>query len=254
MLVCSSGCNQKPQSTVEAAAAAAKLYKGPAVADFAVWRPYIQVGGLVIDPDQGVATAFALSVAKPKSPLLVTLLHPALQVDSPVTDPKLAKASREDVRRIMITEAFGAGDEMRAVGPLFVPGSDAADEPGTKANTMSPLSNDLLFIDPAKFKRRLKPLSIAQETPEPGDTVWMATAVYGGASPSTVAHQAVLTQCSPDGQWEYGAPLLNSAGEVVGIHLTSGGENDGVNGVGISAKLLRQQLESLTVPVVAPSE
>ncbi|MCS7466607.1 serine protease [Stieleria sp. ICT_E10.1] len=229
--------------------AVADPYLGPAVRDFQIWRPYVAVNDYQIDPDRIHATAFAVHLVPGDDPVMIMPLHPALQQPDPVVNRDAAEAARSGVTKIMVSEAFGAADAMRQLRQI-IEFEDADESDGDR------WTRDLVAVSAGALARGLRPLQFATATPHVGDTVWMATAVYAGASPSRVAHQATVTQVDGDGRIEYrfansrlslqataGAPLLDDAGHVVGVHLgepvEDGGAGDepqsGVFGFGVSA-------------------
>ncbi|QDV46804.1 hypothetical protein Enr13x_67130 [Stieleria neptunia] len=228
--------------------AVADPYRGPSVRDFTIWRPYVAVNEIQIDPDVILATAFAVHLEPGDAPVMIMPLHPALQQSDPVVNRDAADAARSGVTKIMVSEAFGAADAMRQLREIIeFEDADASDD--------DRWARDLVAVSTGALARGIRPLPLATEAPQVGDTVWMATAVYAGASPSRVAHQATVTEVDGDGRIAYrfansrlslqatpGAPLLDDKGHVVGVHLGSpaeeGGADDdpkaGVFGFGVS--------------------
>ncbi|WP_372894565.1 hypothetical protein [Stieleria sp.] len=229
-------------------------YRGPTVRDFTIWRPYVAVNEFPIDPDEIRATAFAVRLVTGDDPVMIMPLHPALQQPDPIVNPDAAQAARSGVTKIMVSEAFGASDAMRQLRQII-----EFEEVGESA--VDRWTHDLVAVSTGSLARGLRPLQFATATPSVGDTVWMATAVYAGASPSRVAHEATVIRIDGDGRMEYrfansrlslqataGAPLLDDEGHVVGVHLAEPGDEGstaevpegGVFGFGVSAaELLR---------------
>ncbi len=224
-------------------------YRGPEVRDFTIWRPYVAVNEFQIDPDEVLSTAFAVRLASGDDPVMILPLHPALQQPDPIVNRDAAQVARSGVTKIMVSEAFGASDAMRQLRQII-----EFDEAGE--SDVDRWTRDLVAVSAGSLARGLRPLQFATATPRVGDTVWMATAVYAGASPSRVAHEATVIRIDGDGRMQYrfansrlslqataGAPLLDAEGHVVGVHLGEPGEdgsagdgsNDGVFGFGVSA-------------------
>ncbi|PAY18551.1 hypothetical protein CKO51_15780 [Rhodopirellula sp. SM50] len=224
-------------------------YRGPTVHDFTIWRPYVAINEFPIDPDEILATAFAAELVPGDDPVMIMPLHPALQQPDPIVNRDAAQAARSGVTKIMVSEAFGASDAMRQLRQIVE--FNEAGEPDVDRWT-----RDLVAVSTGALARGLRSLQFATETADVGDTVWMATAVYAGASPSRVAHQATVLRIADDGRMEYrfansrlslqasaGAPLLDDEGHVVGVHLAEPGNEDntdeqpkaGVFGFGVSA-------------------
>lgn len=222
----------------------------PPVAPFSVWRPYFftTVGDHDISVPPG--TAFVIRPAESDQPYLVT----ALQLLSPDTGLAATVAPgqiRKSVSQVVVSEAFGASDSTVQVDiplELDLAQGDAAywKEAG------------VLLIPAGGAAKKLKPLVIASSVPSLGDPVWLATAVDGGAPASQFTHRATVTGVSETGAVEYafenadlslraatGAPLLNAAGEVVGMHVSRQTDRSEVIGTGISASRLSEALDRL---------
>ncbi|MEM0927456.1 MAG: hypothetical protein AAGJ83_15525 [Planctomycetota bacterium] len=261
LVAATASCTSELPPPVSVAPLKKVAYEGPAVSDFAIWRPYFTVGDQVIDSDRVIATAFALGRGAEDSPILVTSLHRAIGADAPIDDSSGASNFLGTFRDIMISEAFGAGDELRQAGFPLIPDPSGRVE---SAAGSSSLAHDVLLFAAGASRRRLRPLSLDLQPLEVGKRIWLATAVYGGASPSTVGHEAVLTGCEDDGSWTYqftnenlslqatwGAPLLNREGDVVGMHLGTDSSLQVVNGIGVSSVVLNRLLEQLAVSSAA---
>ncbi|WP_182866374.1 hypothetical protein [Stieleria mannarensis] len=203
----------------------ANVYSGPAVSDFTIWRPFVEHGEVNIDPDLIRSTAFAVRFAADDLPVVMIPLHPALQLTEPVVDYKTAQSARSGITKMMVAEAFGAETEMRRLAEVV-----ESEEPSTRVGDS--LTHDLMVVSPGTASRRLRPLQLAADPVRVGDVIWMATAVYRGAPASQVGHSARVTHVDDDGRMAYaflnerlslfatdGAPLLDDAGHVVGIHL-----------------------------------
>ncbi|QEG02118.1 hypothetical protein Mal15_62010 [Stieleria maiorica] len=256
--LCVIGCSSEGDQSATAnrrgdAGVAVNAYSGPAVSDFAIWRPFVELGEFEIAPDRIRSTAFAVRLDGEDRPVVMIPLHPALQLLEPVVDREAAQSARSGIRKTMIAEAFGAETEMRRLDKVV-------DLEAPSVLVGDSLTHDLLIVSPGATARRLRPLTLAANPARVGDVVWMATAVYRGAPASQVGHPATVTRIDDDGRMAYrflneslslyatdGAPLLDDAGHVVGVHLgptvdedTVGEEPDeAVTGFGVTASEVR---------------
>lgn len=222
----------------------------PPVPSFSIWRPFFftSVGDHDISTPPG--TAFVIRPSEAAQPYLVTalqLLGPSTGLTEAVTPGQV----RDSVNQVVVSEAFGASDSTVQVDiPLEL---DLAQGDAAYWNEAG-----LLLIPAGGAAKKLKPLVIASSAPSLGDPVWLATAVYGGAPASQFTHRATVTGVSETGAVEYafenvelslqaatGAPLLNAAGEVVGMHVSRQTDRAEVVGTGISATRLSEALARL---------
>lgn len=229
-------------------------YSGPPVPDFSVWRFYVAAEGSAIDPDDVRTSGFTLQFDGDDQPTLLMPLHPLTEDNSPVLSLIEGLVIRGNIDQTMITEVFGAGD-----GSLQMVGN-VEDLAVLDADVRDSLANNFALISPGPSSRRVRPLKLSSTAPKAGDTVWLAVAVYAGATPSRSAHEAEVTEVNEMGRMLYrfknarlslqaadGAPLLNPAGEVVGIHFVrQGDESDQhVKGSGVTTNELLAWKESL---------
>ncbi len=217
----------------------------PELADFAVWRPFFftSVGDHKID--EIVGTAFAVRIRDGDQPYLLTtshLLGPETGLDHLIEPSKI----REQVNHVVASEAFGATDSFIDLAlPLDLPVDLETDNQGR--------ATDVLLIPGGPGAKRLRPISLAEGAPEVGDSIWLGTAVFGGAPASQKVHQAEVFVIR-DGTVSYrfhnplldlkaaaGAPLLDRNGRIVGMHLKGSADNDEVSGSGIDVDSLRSQ-------------
>ncbi len=238
--------HEQPKVVVETA----PLDDSPPVPKFSIWRPFFftNVGDHDISMPPG--TSFVIRPVQSERLYLVTalqLLGPSTGLTAEIAPGQI----RESISEVVVSEAFGASDSTVKVEiPLEL---DLA-----KGDAEFWKAAGLLVIPAGDNAKKLKPLPIASSAPTVGDPVWLATAVYGGAPASQYTHRANVTGVSETGGVDYafenaelslqaavGAPLLNSAGEVVGVHLSGQADGTAVVGRGISADRLREALEKL---------
>lgn len=238
--------HEQPQVVVETV----PVDDSPPVPKFSIWRPFFftNVGDHDISMPPG--TSFVVHPAEAEQPYLVTalrLLGPSTGLTAEIAPGRI----RESISEVVVSEAFGASDSTVKVDlPLELDLAKGDAEFWREAG--------FLVIPAGEGAKKFKPLPIANSTPAVGDPLWLATAVYGGAPASQYTHRANVTGVSETGGVDYafenaelslqaavGAPLLNSAGEVVGVHLSGQADGTGVVGQGISADRLREALEKL---------
>lgn len=238
--------HEKPIVAVEAVLAD----DSPPVPKFSIWRPFFFTTAGDHDISVPPGTGFVIRPAESEQPYLVTALQ-LLGPDSGLTAEIAPGQIRETVSQVVVSEAFGASDSTVKVEiPLEL---DLA-----HGDTDSWKEIGLLLIPTGDGAKKFKPLPIASSPPALGDPVWLATAVYGGAPASQHTHRAKVTGVSEAGVVEYafenaelslqaavGAPLLNAAGEVVGMHRSGRADGTGVIGQGTSVERLRETLEKL---------
>jgi hypothetical protein len=193
----------------------------PTVADGFVLRPTFETTLGSIQ----AGTAFPVTVAGYDRPIILTAMHllgpgGGLPSDVPATDVGRV------VKAISLREAFDPTIEIAKPGsPITI--ADAA-----PLGTPSAAGDIFAFWGPEGTT--LPTARLATEAPEPGERVWLAASVLGGAPPNQRLHAATVVGIH-DGLLIYrhdnsalelratsGAPVLNAAGEVVAINLGSG--------------------------------
>lgn len=249
----------------------------PSVPDFAIWRPFFftEFGNQAIDDIRG--TAFVVKVGAESKVFLVTAFH-LLGPKGGLIQQIEPGQVRKLVNDVVISETFGATDKNIATGLPIDPPLDQFDKDYW-------IDADVLLIPTDGAKARYVSLEFANETPKVGETVWLVTAVFGGAPASDSAHEAAVVEVAEDGTMRYefrnselkldgadGAPLVNLAGKVVGMHqfasdsevlaAASSQETDGeketteaavgakaaVEGRGVSAAKVREAIERMLPP------
>jgi hypothetical protein len=241
LLVPSLGCQQERVS--QYVPPDIPKYDGPDVPDRSVWRPFLtnRLRPQALDDVRG--TGFAVGVPGEKQPLLVTAMHlidPSLGL---IESAEKATELQAEITEATVTEAYGVEDQFRVVGGVRPLASQRRTEEATKKS----LTNELLVFDGGPSAKRMRPLSFSETPAAVGDRIWLATAAYGGASPSVVAHQAVVEELRDDGGLLYsftnealslqaadGAPLLNEQGKVIGMHLREQSAEANVQGLGLA--------------------
>lgn len=147
---------------------------------------------------------------------------------------------------------------------LLLPSAGHSEETGTWSTDIA------AFRAPAVFSSRA--LKLAQHDATEGETVWLIARVSDGASASTRFLRARVITASPtelNYQFEdrtielrgsSGAPVVNAAGEVVGLNLGSRMDNHALVGIGNPVESIRAHLskglsweQSIHVGAVFPS-
>jgi hypothetical protein len=136
---------------------------------------------------------------------------------------------------------------------LFAPGSKLFRVEGLKVpetpDEKAPLFNVAIF----KTSDALSPeaATMSSDPPAPGDPVWILANVRGGVAEGQHVHSARVSAYHPD-RWlicdfdnqaivpngASGAPVLNSAGKIVGVYCTHATRNDKVAAFIIPAALI----------------
>lgn len=242
------GCGQSPE--VSLAAPESLVPPGPEVSSNSIWRPFFftDVGDQPIH--EIVGTGFGVKVDDHESPLLVTslsLLGPEGGLTAAIEPERIDQA----VREVIINEAFGVSDSVIQMGvPLRLDPARAGELPWSELGVV---------IVPADHRgKRIRPLPFADSSPEVGETIWLATAVFGGAPASQTVHESVVTARGDQGQLRYrfvnprlnlhaaaGAPLLNDDGEVVAMHQADTSADEVIAGTGVTAELIRAAIQRL---------
>jgi len=101
---------------------------------------------------------------------------------------------------------------------------------------------------------RAKPHALAAENPKVGDVIWLVASLQG--QPATICHRATVVnvwdhkfKCKFDNgdlvtRGASGAPYVNAAGEVVGLHTGSYKDPGNVAGAAIPVENLRQAIDA----------
>jgi hypothetical protein len=277
------GCNRQQDGTGPNATAGRMQpelpqYDGPPVSDFAVFRPYFKITGQGEELNETVSTAFVFRPDADAEPVMLTVLHPVFLSEQPVLDAATAQAYRSSIREVLSLDAYGADVDIKQFGKVIETSAEAlscgaiedasaseasaseasaSEASASDAASGGNLLHDLVLVASDRGGKGTRPLSLSETGPTVGDTLWMATSVYGGASPSVSAHAATVTEISPSGVLSYeftnprlslqatpGAPLLDAEGKVAGVHIT-GSQQEGstVNGMGLSASCVSRWIE-----------
>jgi len=196
----------------------------PKIPDYAIWRPFFstEFGNQATDDIRG--TAFAVKAGPEGKIFLVTALHligPAGGLTQQIEPGQI----RKWVHDVVISEAFGATDRTFSLKLPIAPPLDSKDNQCWS-------DAGLLLLPTDGSGARYRTLELSAVSPKSGDSIWLATAVFGGAPSSQSAHEASVLDVDDTGTLRYefknrqlmlnaadGAPLVNSDGVVVGMHL-----------------------------------
>lgn len=185
--------------------------------------PQDVVGGPEFVTTSGRQSAGTASIVKYNSGIYILSARHLLGPDGGFKVQTAAKDLPSFVRRIVF-RSFAHASHDYSVTPLLVP--TKSDTPFTS----DPLG-DLAIYDLKGTSIQGQPLTLAENLPAVGDKVWVAAHVRGGVPAGEVMHSAKVTW-SREGNWLWfqfdndniitagasGAPVLNSAGEVVGVY------------------------------------
>ncbi len=196
----------------------------PLVPERSVLRPYFKTKLGQIPAGESAATAFAVSIDGSSKPIVLTALSTLAEGQFFTAQPTPDRLNAE-LESITLSDAFGSMDGVvTARAFLEIPESGFAKDANAPAG-------DILAIQLAD-KVPFKSLTLSDSLPALGEKVWISAAIFGGAPPSQMQHEAIVTDLPSDGSIHYrfenkklslkgtlGAPMLNSEGKVVAIHL-----------------------------------
>lgn len=222
----------------------------PAVKEFCVWRPFFFTSVGNHATDEIIGSTFAIKLKDGDQTYLLTALHllgPETGLKQQIEPGEIRKL----VDRVVISDAFGATDTVLDAGIPLELNTDVA-------SAESWLELDALMLPAGPSGKRLEPLLFSATQLSVGDSVWLCTAVFGGAPASDKTHRAIVTAIGEDGEFAYefaneklsleaadGAPLLGLDGAVVGMHLRPSVDSDDAAGVGILTTVLEKAFENL---------
>jgi hypothetical protein len=195
-----------------------------------------------------VGTGFAVQLSEDSKPVFVTAQH-LLGTASGLERDLLPGELSDSVESVFLSDAFGATDAVKQIGAPY--------QPCNQEDEQEVIEMDVVAFDlVGRFKPEL--LELSDESVQPGQRLWMVTAVFAGASPSQKCHALKVIDVE-DGRIQYrfendrlslkatdGAPLLFDSGLVAGMH--QGGTADetrGVAGHGITSEVLKHAIQTL---------
>ncbi len=185
----------------------------------------------------------AFLVRDPRAPASVLLLtaHHLFGPDGGLAREVAGAELPAFVREVRLADL--AGRPVAVAGPV-VP------IPGARAHRQVDFAHDLAaFAAPPALAGRA--FALARAAPAVGERVWLFAEVRAGAPPGRLLHAATVTSSSAtelayrfdDGGLDLGAtsgaPVLDGAGEVVGVHLGGGRDLRGLFGVANPAASVR---------------
>lgn len=196
----------------------------PLVPERSVLRPYFKTKLGQIPAGESAATAFAVSIEGNPKPIVLTALSTLAAGEFFSTQPTPNRLNA-DLEVITLSDAFGSMDGVVSARAFIeIPESGFAKDSNAPAG-------DVLAIQLGE-KVPFKSLMLGDSLPVIGEKVWISAAIFEGAPPSQMQHEAVVTALPADGNIHYrfenkklslkgtlGAPVLNAEGKVVAIHL-----------------------------------
>ena len=252
LLLCTMGCSSEPPATIPPQARRSEtpeLPGAPAVQELVVWRPFFHTDGGTISAGQTVGTAFTVKATPRGAPQVVTALH-LLGTESGLKRDLKPSELNDSIQAAYLTDAFGATDSTIQIGPPY-------EIPNLQQDEARWVDLDVIALGVGP-KLPTRPLRFADTPVQVGQRVWLVTALFAGASPSQKCHPATITELTDQGEIRYrfdnprlslkatdGAPLLNDAGALVGIHLGGQADDGAVQGFGWAGKVLQPALASL---------
>lgn len=196
----------------------------PLVPERSVLRPYFKTKLGQIPAGESAATAFAVSIEGSPKPIVLTALS-TLAAGEFFSDQPAPSRLNADLESITLSDAFGSMDGVVSAREfLEIPESGIANASDVQAG-------DVLAIQLGD-KIPFKSFELGDSLPAVGEKIWISAAVFEGAPPSQMQHEAVVTALPDDGNIHYrfenrklslkgtlGAPVLNKEGKVIAIHL-----------------------------------
>lgn len=217
------GCHTREMELSQEPHPSPNLPGAPEIKNISVLRPYFQTTLGNVDVGSSIGTAFIVEMDGHDRPIVLTalsILGPASGLSRQAHPAELS----EIYQSITLGDAFGSFDGvLSATGFLSIPES-------APFYQSSPAGDILAIAMPVKTRAGKFKLSI--EHPLKGDTVWLSAAMFIGAPPSQRQHSAMVTGEDEYGNIVYefddksltnqgtvGAPIMNSKGDVIAIHL-----------------------------------
>lgn len=220
----------------------------PPVPDGFVLRPFFNNGVKT----WSAGTAFVVDFQG--QPLIVTALN-LLGPNGGMETQIEAKQLPEQLKSVEVRDAFNGRGAGRTTATLLIPEAhvmkdDAAGDVAAfkipRPPTLSIAGGTTTPIIPGK---------LASSAPKKGDTLFLATALASGKQESRVFSAKVL---QADDKWLFyrfddsaldltgtpGAPLLNDKGEIVGMQLGGGKNDEGLIGAACPLPALQARLQS----------
>ncbi|TWT66130.1 hypothetical protein [Allorhodopirellula solitaria] len=226
-----------------------KIEGSPDVPEYSVWRPFFVTDAGDVSSGTTVGTAFLAQLPDSDNSYLVTashLLGPTTGLTRDISPNEWGTA----IKSASVGDAFGATDAVKQLGRPLTP-ADA------KQNELKWLDLDIIVFDKGKSLKG-NPLQFSNETIQVGQRLWMATALFEGASPSQKCHEVKVVDVDSSGSIRYafenpkvsfratdGAPLLFDSGAIAGIHLRGQTIESGPVGSGLDSKALQSALQEL---------
>jgi hypothetical protein len=202
-----------------------QTYPEPSLPDRVVYRPTFHT----TERDISAGTAFVARLPRSRRLLAIAALHTIGTAGGLSRDPRPEELPRV-VKTLTLCEAFVGADSIRGTFVnLPLPGTASFPDRSQAGDVAA------FWLPPGADSNSL---ALASETPVPGEPVWIAARVEGMPG-SMRLHRAVLGAPGDDFWLQYrlddpryegtatsGAPVLNSAGEVVGVHVAGGRGDD----------------------------
>jgi Trypsin-like peptidase domain len=224
----------------------------PALADRAVIRPEFQSGRESFFGSYG----FVVAGTNSGQQLVLTALHVLDEVAkfrgidcSPGNTTYTGHELPKHINNVLLYDPFAAKWMLAELGAA----ADMVPLPNARISAQEPYSQSDIAAFRVSSPTSLRPLQLAELLPGVGDPIWLAAKLEPNAKERTA--QAVVVEISPEtfvfrfGSTSgtgplhtSGAPLLNRAGEVVGINV-GGGILDGEKlGHGVHVASVRRHL------------
>ncbi len=228
------GCQTREIELAQESLPSPNLLGAPEIKNSSVLRPYFQTTLGNVDVGSSVGTAFMVEMDGYNRPIVLTalsILGPASGLSRQASQAELS----EIYQTITLGDAFGSFDGvLSSTGFLSIPESAPFDQ-------SSPAGDILAIWMPVKT--RAGKFRLSSEHPIKGDTVWLSAAMFVGAPPSQRQHSAMVTGEDEYGNIVYefddkslthqgtvGAPIMNSKGDVIAIHLGGSNSNGKLSG------------------------
>jgi hypothetical protein len=216
----------------------------PTVPDHCLFRPTFNTQSGEIT----AGTAFPVQMPGHARPIIITAIHllgPSGGMPFDVPPPLIGRM----IKGVVLEDLFDERHEVDiGSDPLIIAEAGPSGRPSK--------AGDIVAFWASK-DGALQPLTLARALPEEGERVWLAASLVGGAPASQRLHAATVAAVDDKGEYIYafdnpqlelratsGAPVLNSAGEVVAINLGGGQNGNKIFGFGNPVTRFRPFLEA----------